>query len=232
KLLVNKLHGVYMQVDRRYLNTQGGSCSTCFATIDLEPGYQLLDGQQALDFVRYRHTDSDFYRLARQQLFLEALKDRLATSLSIFQIPKVIGALKNNVEIGRGAGGAPSIEEIQAYAGLAYHLGGGHLFRVTIPNLTECGFLNAQVCAQPSDIQAAVASFENPDPTQAARANAVALGRKPKEPKQPALQPAQITTLVLNGTTVPGLARDTSYKLALLGYHTVQLPSTILADAP
>src|SRR5205823_2454006 len=208
------------------------ACSSCFATINLEPGYQMLDGQQALDFVRYRHTDSDFYRLARQQLFLEALKDRLATSLSIFQIPGVIGALKNNVEIGRGSGGAPSIEEIQAYAGLAYHLGGGHLFRVTIPNLTECGFLNAQVCAQPSDIQAAVASFENPDPTQAARANAVALGRKPKEPKQPAPQPAQITTLVLNGTTVPGLARDTSYKLALLGYHTVQLPSTILADAP
>ena len=231
KLLVNKLHGVFMQIDHRYINTVGGPSG--FAKIDLEPGYQLLDGQQALDFVRFRHTDSDVYRLARQQLFLDALKTRLATSLSVFQIPGVIGALKNNIEIGRGGGGgAPTIEEIQAYAGLAYHLGGGHLFRVTIPNLVDCGFLNAQVCAQPSDIQAAVSSFEHPDVTLPERANAIALGRKPKEPKQPALQPAQITTLVLNGTTVPGLARDTSYKLAVLGYHTVQLPSTILADAP
>jgi len=57
KLLVNKLNGVYVDVDRRYLNTQGGPSG--FATINLQPGYQQLDGQQALDFVRYRHTDSD-----------------------------------------------------------------------------------------------------------------------------------------------------------------------------
>jgi LCP family protein required for cell wall assembly len=231
KLLVNKLHGVYMQIDHRYINTVGGPGG--YAKIDLEPGYQLLDGEQALDFVRFRHTDSDVYRLARQQLFLEALKDRLATTLSIFDIPGIIGALKNNVEIGRGGGGgAPGISEIQAYAGLAYHLGGGHLFRVQIPNLQDCGYLNAQVCAQPSDIQAAVQSFEHPDVTLPGRANAVALGRKPKAPKQPKLQPAQISALVLNGTTAAGLARDTSYKLAVLGYHTVQLPATILADAP
>src|SRR5262245_36542973 len=160
KLLVNKLHGVYMQVDRRYINTQGGPYG--FATINLQPGYQKLDGQEALDFVRYRHTDSDIYRLARQQLFLEALKDRLATSLSIFSIPGVIGAVKHNVEIARGGeGGAPGIGEIQAYAGLAYHLQGGHLFRVQIPNLADCGFMNAQVCASPSDVQSAVQRFKH-----------------------------------------------------------------------
>jgi hypothetical protein len=64
------------------------------------------------------------------------------------------------------------------------------------------------------------------------RANAVALGRKPKEPKQPALQRSQVSTLVLNGTTIPGLARDTSYKLAVGGYHTVQLPGQLLPNAP
>jgi LCP family protein required for cell wall assembly len=233
KLLVNKLHGVYMQVDHRYLNTQGGSCAGCFATINLEPGYQRLDGEQALDFVRFRHTDSDVYRLARQQLFLEALKDRMATSLSLTSLPGVIGALKNNVVLVRGgAGGAPGISEILAYAGLAYHLGGGHLFRVTIPNLADCGFLNAQICAQPSDIQTAVSSFSHPDVSLPTRANAVAAGLKPKEPKQPKLKRAAITTLVLNGTTVPGLARDTSYKLALQGFHTVQLPPPTLPNAP
>ena len=36
---------------------------------------------------------------------------------------------------------------------------------------------------------------------------------------------------MLNGTTVAGL-RDTSYKLAVAGFHTVQLPATIFADAP
>lgn len=231
KLLVNRLHGVYIQVDHRYINTVGGPSG--YAKINLEPGYQKLDGEQALDFVRFRHTDSDVYRLARQQLFLEALKDRLATSLSLTSLPGVIGALKSNVQIARGgSGGAPSLEEILAYAGLAYHLGGGRLFRVTIPNLVDCGYLNAQVCAQPSDIQTAVASFSHPDVTLPNRANAVAAGLKPKQPKQPKLKRAAITTLVLNGTTVPGLARDTSYKLALQGFHTVQLPPPTSADAP
>jgi LCP family protein required for cell wall assembly len=228
KLLVNKLHGVYMQVDHRYINTQGGSCSGCFAKIDLQPGYQKLDGQQALDFVRFRHTDSDVYRLARQQLFLEALKDRVSTSLSLTSLPGVIGALKNNVEMAP----APSITEILAYAGLASNLSGGHLFRVSIPHLTECGFLNAQVCAQSADIQTAVSSFLHPDVTLPARANAAAAGIKPHVPKQSKLKRAAITTLVLNGTTVPGLARDTSYKLALQGFHTVQLPPPTYPNAP
>src|ERR1051325_1571723 len=38
KLLVNKLHGVYVDVDHRYLNTVGGPGG--FARINLEPGYQ------------------------------------------------------------------------------------------------------------------------------------------------------------------------------------------------
>ena len=115
KLIVNKLHGVYVTVDHRYINTQGGPSG--YATIDLEPGYQKLDGQQALDFVRFRHTDSDLYRLARQQLFLEALKDRFAGGFSLLDIPKLIGALKQNLEIARGGStGAPSMSEITSSA--------------------------------------------------------------------------------------------------------------------
>ncbi|MDQ1535453.1 MAG: polyisoprenyl-teichoic acid--peptidoglycan teichoic acid transferase, partial [Actinomycetota bacterium] len=230
KLLVNKLHGVYMQIDHRYINTVGGPGG--FAKINLEPGYQKLDGEQALDFVRFRHTDSDLYRLARQQLFLEALKDRFASSLSITKLPGIIGTLKHNVEIGRGGGGTPSFTEIESYAGLASNLGGGHLFRVQIPNLVNCGFLNAQVCSTTADIQTAVSSFMHPDVSLPSRANDAALGRKPHVAKQPKLQRSQITALVLNGTTITGLARDTSYKLGVQGFHTVQLPPPTKANTP
>ena len=77
KEIVNKLHGVYMNVDHRYYIPP----NTGVSTIDLHPGYQKLDGGQALEYVRFRHTDSDIYRLARQQLFLDALKSRLARNL-------------------------------------------------------------------------------------------------------------------------------------------------------
>jgi LCP family protein required for cell wall assembly len=232
KLLVNKLNGVYIDVDHRYLNTVGGPSG--YAKIDLEPGYQKLDGQQALDFVRFRHTDSDLYRNARQQLFIEALKDRLASGFSLFSIPKLIGAVKGSLQIGTGGCStcAPSMSAIESYAGLAYKLPPGHLFRNTIDNLQPYGAYGAELIAAPSDVQNAVASFEHPDVTLAARANAAALGRKVKAKPQRTLTAAQITTLVLNGTTIAGLARDTSYKLAIAGYHTVQLPTDVLADAP
>ncbi|MEP6812148.1 MAG: LCP family protein [Actinomycetota bacterium] len=230
KLLVNKLHGVYITVDHRYINTFSGPGG--FAKIDLHPGYQKLVGQQALDFVRFRHTDSDFYRLARQQLFLDALKDRLASSFNLLEIPQIIGAVKGSVEVVKPGAGAPTIDEIQSYAGLGYHLPAGHVFRTTIPNLTECGYLNAEVCGSQSDIDTAVQSFEHPDVTLASRANDVALGHKVKTVKTKDMKPSQISTLVLNGTTIFALARDTSYKLAVAGFHTQKMPDTVRADAP
>src|SRR6266508_2443953 len=50
---VDKLGGVWLDVDRKYFNdNQCGGYS--YATISLRPGYQRLTGSQALDFVRFR----------------------------------------------------------------------------------------------------------------------------------------------------------------------------------
>jgi LCP family protein required for cell wall assembly len=72
---VNRLGCVYADVDRRYFNDHGGPGG--YATIDLKPGYQKLCGQDALDYVRYRHTDSDFVRAKRQQTFLGQAKEQI-----------------------------------------------------------------------------------------------------------------------------------------------------------
>src|SRR5207244_1160664 len=73
KDIVNRVGGVWMDIDRRYYNKNVGTAGTNYADIDLHPGYQRLNGAQALEYVRYRHFDSDIYRTARQQLFLAAL---------------------------------------------------------------------------------------------------------------------------------------------------------------
>jgi LCP family protein required for cell wall assembly len=231
KLLVNKLHGVYMNVDRRYYIPP----HTGTAEIDLHPGYQKLDGQQALNFVRYRHTDSDLYRLARQQLFLDALKSRLADHLSLTDIPRIISAVKGSIEIARGGGGAPSMSEIQSYAGLAYHLPPGHLFRNTLDRtkLLPYGPGGAELTTAQQTIDDAVTAFEHPDVSLPRRTNAAALGRKPARLRTTALKPADVSVLVLNGTgTVAGLASNTTYLLAKQGYDTKTLPSSIPANAP
>ena len=59
--------------------------------------------------MRYRHTDSDLYRNARQQLFLDALKDRLASSFHLQDIPGLVGAIRTCM----GSVGARTIRELQ-----------------------------------------------------------------------------------------------------------------------
>lgn len=72
--LVDAVGGVYLDIDRRYFNQNVGTAATNYDDIDLQPGYQKLDGANALDYVRYRHTDSTYSRDARQQTFLSELK--------------------------------------------------------------------------------------------------------------------------------------------------------------
>jgi LCP family protein required for cell wall assembly len=71
---VNYVGGVYVDVDRRYYNDNTtAKPGEAFATIDVQPGYQKLKGQDALDYVRYRHGDNDFFRASRQQDFLRQI---------------------------------------------------------------------------------------------------------------------------------------------------------------
>ena len=70
---MNYIGGVYVDVDRDYFNDN--SAGENYATIDINPGYQKLCGQDALDYVRYRHTDNDLVRAARQQDFLRQAKN-------------------------------------------------------------------------------------------------------------------------------------------------------------
>jgi polyisoprenyl-teichoic acid--peptidoglycan teichoic acid transferase len=69
---------VYTEVDRRYYHSNVGvPPSEQYAEINIQPGYQLLCGKKALQYVRYRHTDTDLVRSARQQDFISAARQRV-----------------------------------------------------------------------------------------------------------------------------------------------------------
>jgi LCP family protein required for cell wall assembly len=69
---------VYVDVDRRYYHSNEGLApSEQYSEIDVQPGYQLMCGRKALEYVRYRHTDTDLVRAARQQDFLGAARQRV-----------------------------------------------------------------------------------------------------------------------------------------------------------
>ena len=73
---VNAIGCVYADIDRHYFNNNIGVADP-YATINVDAGYQKLCGQDALDYVRYRHEDTDLVRAARQQDFLRQAKDQV-----------------------------------------------------------------------------------------------------------------------------------------------------------
>jgi LCP family protein required for cell wall assembly len=79
---VNAIGCVYVDVDRHYFNDNSTALSSfdTFAEINVNAGYQRLCGQNALDYVRYRHTDTDIVRAARQQDFLRNARAQVPIS--------------------------------------------------------------------------------------------------------------------------------------------------------
>ena len=158
KEVVDKLGGVWMDVDRRYYNKNTGSYYNDYANINLQPGYQLLSGQQALDFVRFRHTDDDLHRNARQQEFVQALREQVSQNFSYASLPSLV---RLDHEEHRGRRGRPlavRASQVISYALFAQSLPAGHVFQNRIENV-QCT-LGCQ--ASSTDVQAAVERVPEP----------------------------------------------------------------------
>lgn len=91
--VVDTLGCAYVNVDHRYYNENIGTTETDYTSINLQPGYQKLCYENALDYVRYRHTDSDFVRVARQQDFLRDLREQIDPANEIGQVDTVAKAV-------------------------------------------------------------------------------------------------------------------------------------------
>jgi LCP family protein required for cell wall assembly len=224
---VDKLGGVWLDIDRRYFNDNSGGGPT-FPPIDLQPGYQELTGRQALSFVRYRHTDSDLYRIERQRLFMRALKERLSSSFKLTAIPKLTGVVRKNVKIGKGGNRALDPDEMRAWAFFALELPSGRVYQSKIGGLS--GY--AQLTTDPSNIQAAVEEFQSPDVNAGEKATAAALGQRPKIAGSRAPAPGRTSIVVLNGNGITGSAANASFLLDRRGYRMLPPPEGVLANAP
>ena len=86
-----------------------------------------LGGYQALDYFRYRHTDSDLFRVARQQLFVRALKDQINPPDSGGESP----------EDGTGEAGTPEPAETEPPAEAVPIAALGHWVHVYVDRATR-----------------------------------------------------------------------------------------------
>ena len=221
--IIDRLDGAWVDVDRRYFNDRGGPFG--YATINLRPGYQQLTGRQSLDYVRYRHTDSDLYRVARQQQFVKAFKGQVQESFAPLALPKVVNAVTNNVEVAQGGGSSVDGGTVLSYALFAYDLPRGRVLQTRIEGLE--GF--ADLTTSSENITRAVQTFTHPDVESSEKATAVALGEKLKNR---VLAPRDTSITVLNGNGVAGSASTAGFQLGERGYQVLTPPNGLPANAP
>ena len=227
KQVVDKVGGVWVDVDRRYFNNNTVGYDR-YATINLQPGYQKLNGRDALDYVRFRHTDSDLYRLARQQLFVRAIKEQISHSFLPISIPRIVGAItkNHNVQVGAGGGKTVDFDTIKSYGFAAYKTPSGHISTASIQGLTGMN----ELAAPQSDIDEAVQEFLNPDVQAPEKAGAVALGKKPHLKTGP--RAGTVPVLILNGNGVSGSATSAGAALHAKGYPIILPANGAPANAP
>jgi polyisoprenyl-teichoic acid--peptidoglycan teichoic acid transferase len=149
--LADSLGGVYIDVDRRYFNNDPS-----YEPIDIQAGYQLLQGHDALEYVRFRHdSNSDFGRMLRQQRFLKALKEQIGGQGAqlLFKLPGMADDLFSNATTDLSA------DEILRLAYFGARLGGGHIRQVRLAGSTPTIDGVSYVVASQSAIEEAVQEY-------------------------------------------------------------------------
>jgi LCP family protein required for cell wall assembly len=232
---VDTFHGVYIDVDRRYYHANNSAGN--YAAIDLQPGYQKLSGFQALQYVRYRHLDSDFIRTARQQAFVREFKRRLDVWSAGTNLFDLLDSLPNDLKV-RGSAKGQSVgpKTILSYVKLLAEIPRGNMVQVRLTGATPMINGASVVTVTQSTIDAAVAEFKNPNPavaqSVASRIGGTVVGgakkpakKKLKGPKP--IPPARLRVVTVNGSGVQSVATQAKIELQQAGWPHTSVGGTL-----
>jgi polyisoprenyl-teichoic acid--peptidoglycan teichoic acid transferase len=215
--LVNAIGCVYADVDHRYYND---TALTNYSSINIQPGYQKLCGTNALAFVRFRHTDSDLVRNARQQDFIRWAKEQYSLSQLVSNRDKLLRIFGGNVETDtdlRSADGLQNLFQLVAFSD-------GHTikqvaFPARLQNCNAGGQTPCYVTATSGAEAAVFRAFMRPT-TQAAAAQSKSPGKSVRN------HPARIQTAGLSADPVDGRAQAAALRGAGMPVYFPRLLDT------
>ncbi len=205
--VVNILGGVYVPIDHRYYVPESAN----YKSINISPGYQLIRGHDALDFVRFRHDQlGDFTRMQRQQLFLkETQRQSYRWSGDWTKVIRLIKAITSET-----TSDIDSLKRLQPLVELIFQVNTSKVYTVHLEGSTPMIGGVSYVVPTQAEIDQAVAEFTHP--TQA-----------PVAVKGLKLTKKMYPVTVYNGSGIPGLATTAANQLGALGYR-----AEAGADAP
>ncbi|MDA0266250.1 MAG: LCP family protein [Cyanobacteria bacterium] len=135
KELVDLVGGVQVYVPKRMVYTDHSQG----LYIDLQAGWQTLNGDQAEQFARFRaDAQGDIGRVQRQQMLLKALRERLTSPRIIPRLPQIIRVMLRYIDTNL------SLEEVLALVTFSLELDSDSLQMVMLPGrFSETGEYNA-----------------------------------------------------------------------------------------
>lgn len=217
--IVGTFGGVWLPIDRRYYNVNDGTEAHNYMSINLQPGYQLLRGNDSLAFARFRHLDSDLIRIARQQTFVREFKKRVDNWGLATRLIELISILRDNIKI-LGSNKKPAdAKTLLEYGQLLASIPRGNTQQVRLDDISSSTKYPGKLEATPQAVQKVVDEFLNPDTTSG---NAIASRDVAKDPKAKAKKvtydPAKVGVEVRNGNGTPAAAADASWQLVENGW--------------
>jgi len=206
KKIVNAMGGVWIDVPVEINDTDADpSKGNRYSHID--SGYQLLDGNHAITFVRARHqfADQDFTRMKNQQRFFKAIADQIATKTSVAKIPRIVSTAAPYVSTNM------SLMEMLRTAQAMKGAGSSSIQSTTLPGVWHTPYIWPDEAA----MDKILAKFEagkpfKPKKKAKASESATATTDATGEPKQAATKPSEISVTVRNGGGIAGCAKQVS----------------------
>ncbi|NWF61461.1 MAG: LCP family protein [Fischerella sp.] len=122
--LIDALGGVtvYVPKDMKYQD------DSQHLYINLKKGKQHLNGDQALQLLRYRHDENgDIGRIQRQQMVIRALIDQSLNPTTVAQLPKILNVVKENIDTNL------TVEELLALAGFGVRTNRSNMQMLMLP---------------------------------------------------------------------------------------------------
>ncbi|MFI0719093.1 LCP family protein [Streptomyces sp. NPDC021224] len=204
--------------------------------LNLPAGTTVLNGGQALQYVRSRHTDpaADLGRMQRQQRFVAQVVGKITSEGMLadpLKLSKVVSTVLGSVRADQGLDTGDMLGLARAMKGFS-------------PRSSE--YTTVPLSSSSVEVPG-LGSTVRWDPAKAGklwadvRADRPLAAPAPADPAAPAgtpaatpvaVDPATVRVAVENGTGVPGLAGDTQRALHATGFATTGAPATAHAHVP
>ncbi len=204
--VVRAVGGVRMHLDEPLYDQNAG--------LDLPKGCVTLGPVDSVAFVRARHLDSDFGRIARQQRFLKELLDEVVSVDTLTNVPRLfrlVNAVGQSVKTDKGV----TLDKMRRIAFSLRDVSPKRVVTRTVPSASADYYGAAYVVPVDSQAEALFDAFRTGE-----------IFPKPErdEPSRPTVARGRVPAVtVLNGAGESGLATRASARLRRRGFEVASV---------